>query len=46
MYRQSTYPDEFKLAEITPEYKKRERNPIVNYRPVAVLTNLCKMLSL
>ena len=37
------YPDEFKHTKITPAYKKKERNLISNYRPVAALTNLCKL---
>ena len=41
--REGIYPNVLKLAKITPVYKKKERNLISNYRPVAVLTNLCKV---
>ena len=42
--RENVYPNLLKLAKIAPVFKMKEQNLISNYGPVAVLTNLCKIL--
>ena len=37
------FPDDLKLADITPVYKKNSRNDKVNYRPVSILPVLSKV---
>ena len=41
--RVGKYPDYFKIAGITPVYKKGASDIIANYRPVAVLPNVSKI---
>lgn len=36
-------PAEFKMAVITPIYKKGEKTKIINYRPISLITNLTKI---
>jgi len=38
-----TYPDVFKIAQITPIHKKGSIQEIPNYRPISVLCNLSKI---
>jgi len=40
---EGVFPSIFKIAKITPIYKKGAKNCISNYRPVSVLTNLNKI---
>ena len=40
---QGTFPDIFKLAKITPVFKKGKRDLVTNYRPISVLSNLSKL---
>ena len=37
------YPTEFKIAKVTPVYKKAQRDSVTNYRPISVLSNLSKI---
>ena len=32
------YPDDMKIAKVTPIYKKGDHNDLDNYRPISVLT--------
>jgi hypothetical protein len=38
------FPSCLKFAVIVPIYKKGDRKNITNYRPISVLTSLCKIL--
>ena len=40
---QSEFPSIFKLANITPVFKKGDRNSKDNYRPVSILSNISKI---
>ena len=40
---QGVYPDLFKVARITPVFKKGSRNFIKNHRPISILSNLSKI---
>ena len=39
----SIYPSDLKLADVTPVYKKKSKNPKDNYRPVNILSNISKI---
>ena len=39
------FPDILKRAEVTPVYKKDDRNDKQNYRPVSELTSLLKVFA-
>ena len=41
---QSEFPSVLKLANITPAFKKGDRNSKENYRPVSILSNISKIL--
>jgi len=43
MFSTAVFPSIFKTAEITPVFKKGDRNEIKNYRPVTCLHNLSKI---
>ena len=40
---QGAYPEIFKIARITPVFKKGPRNLIQNHRPISILCNLSKI---
>ena len=40
---QHTFPDNLKIADVTPVYKKDDRNLAKNYRPVSVLPTVSKI---
>ena len=37
------FPDKFKMADITPVFKKGVRTSVSNYRPISILSNLSKV---
>ena len=37
------YPEKFKVADVTPVFKKGERTSASNYRPISILSNLSKV---
>ena len=39
----SIFPSDFKLADVTPVYKKKSKNSKNNCRPVSILFNISKM---
>ena len=41
--KQKVFPDELKLAEVSPLFKKKDNLDKVNYRPVSVLTGISKI---
>ena len=41
--RNGTFPDELKLAEVTPIFKKADLFDITNYRPVSLLSHVSKV---
>ena len=41
----SEFPSILKLANITPVFKKVDRNSKENYRPVSILSNISKSLN-
>ena len=41
--RNGTFPEELKLAEVTPLFKKADPFGNVNYRPVSLLLNVSKV---
>ena len=41
---ESVFPDEWKLANIVPVYKKDDRQYVENYRPISLLTIISKVL--
>ena len=41
--RNCTYPEELKLAEVTPLFKKTDPFDKVNYRPVSLLSQVSKV---
>lgn len=40
--RKSIFPDVWKIAHVTPIFKKDEINDVRNYRPISILSNLAK----
>ena len=38
------FPSKFKIANIIPVYKKGSKNKISNYRPIAIISNLSKII--
>lgn len=40
----SCFPDRWKVSRVVPVFKKGNRLDISNYRPIAILNNLCKVL--
>lgn len=42
--KQATVPDAWKEANVTPVYKKGERNKAVNYRPISLTCILSKQM--
>ena len=40
---EATFPDKFKIAKISPIFKKGPQNLIINYRPIASLCNINKL---
>ena len=43
MIKNSIFPDSLKQEDIKQVYKKDSRNEKENYRPVSILSNLCKI---
>ena len=41
--RNGTFPEELKLAEVTPLFKKADPFDKVNYRPVSLLSHVSKV---
>lgn len=41
--RDGTYPDRFKIGQITPIFKSGHKNDVENYRGVSVLPNMAKV---
>ena len=39
----SIYPDHFKIAEVVPVYKAKEKHDPSNYRPISLISNLAKI---
>ena len=39
----ATFPSELKKADVTPIFKKKDRNNVENYRPVSILPNFSKI---
>ena len=39
----STFPEQLKLADVKPIFKKNSRNNKENYRPVSILPNISKI---
>ena len=37
------FPDELKLAEVVPVYKKNDKKDKSNYRPISILSNISKI---
>ena len=37
------FPQSLKLADITPVYKKSDRNLVLNYRPISALPTMSKV---
>ena len=37
------FPDDLKLADVTPVYKKKSKTSKDNYRPVSILSNISKV---
>lgn len=42
--RTNVVPDDFKIARVTPLYKKNERTEVGNYRPISVICCVSKIL--
>ena len=42
-FTDGTFPELLKVANITPIYKKKERNKFGNYRPISLLSNISKI---
>ena len=40
----STFPDEMKIAKVTPLHKKKDKTQVGNYRPISVLSVVSKNL--
>ena len=43
-FEKETFPDVFKLAKISPLFKKGDKFDAKNYRPVAVLLAMSKLI--
>ena len=39
----AVYPDHFKVAEIIPIYKTKDKHNLENYRPISLISNLAKV---
>ena len=44
--KSSTFPDTWKIARITPVYKKGDASMIKNYRPISILSNFAKIFEI
>ena len=42
-FRQQIFPDEFKVARVTPIHKGGERDDVGNYRPISVLSTVARV---
>jgi len=42
--KQGIFPEKFKLAIVKPLYKSREKENILNYKPISLLYNFSKIL--
>ena len=40
----STFPEDMKIAKVTPLYKKKDKTDVSNYRPISVLSVASKIL--
>ena len=40
----STFPDDMKIAKVTPLHKKKDKTDVGNYRPISVLSIVSKIL--
>ena len=40
----STFPNDMKMAKVTPLYKKKDKTDVSNYRPISVLSVVSKIL--
>ena len=36
-----TYPDDFKVAKVTPIFKSGDKDDVNTYRPISINTNYC-----
>ena len=41
--RSGIFPDELKLAEVVPVYKKNDKKDKSNYRPISIISNISKI---
>ena len=39
-----TFPDKMKIAEVIPVYKGKQRDLVINYRPISLLMTISKLL--
>ena len=39
-----TFPDKMKIAEVIPLYKGKQRDLVINYRPISLLMTISKLL--
>lgn len=44
--KQRIFPEKLKLARITPVFKNGDKTCIVNYRPIAILSNIAKVFEI
>ena len=42
--KEGVLPQEWKIAKITPKFKRDDIHEVENYRPIAVVSNICKVL--
>ena len=42
-FKKCQFPENLKLADVTPVFKKEDKNLVKNYRPVSVLPTLPKV---